>query len=268
MSNALTGAARGLCMDPIAKAVLMALADMARDPDDPVSPAQAWPPMHGTDGKVGLCDWTCLSERSVQRGLKALMADGLVARRQLRHGAVYTVLVPTPVTQSPDCQSPDTQSPTPVPLTGKALLSTNRRKKASPSPSTRDVFPRPDGVDPDHWRDFLANRQRRRMTNTATAHKRLIADLARIADAEWPAARLIEHAAAKGWGGIYDPRQGDTRHGNLRSDGEPRADRLRGDRPDPAVDMLRTAIADDPARGAADRGGVGATLPAYLNRRP
>ena len=51
------------------------------------------------------------------------------------------------------------------------------------------------------------------MPNTATAHKRLMDDLARIADAEWPPGRLIEHAAARGWGGIYDPRNStESRH--------------------------------------------------------
>lgn len=77
-----------------------------------------------------------------------------------------------------------------------------------------DPFPMPDGVDPEHWRDFLANRKRKKLTNTATAHKKLLGDIARISDDEWPPGRLIEHAAAAGWAGMYDPREQDNRHGN------------------------------------------------------
>jgi hypothetical protein len=65
----------------------------------------------------------------------------------------------------------------------------------------------PDGCAPEHWRDFLANRKRKNLPNTPTAHKRLMADIARLTDEEWPPGRLIEHAAARGWAAIYDPRQ-------------------------------------------------------------
>jgi hypothetical protein len=70
----------------------------------------------------------------------------------------------------------------------------------------------PEGVDVGHWRDFLANRKRKSLPNTPTAHKRLLADLARLSDDEWPPGRLIEHAAAKGWAAIYDPREQDQRN--------------------------------------------------------
>lgn len=79
-------------------------------------------------------------------------------------------------------------------------------KASSPRARKADPFPKPEGVDPQVWLDFLANRKRKRMANTATAHKRLMDDLQRLADAEWPIPRLLEYAAAKGWGGIYDPR--------------------------------------------------------------
>jgi len=68
------------------------------------------------------------------------------------------------------------------------------------------AFPKPDWADASVWGDFLANRKRKRLPNTATAHKAFLADISKHADAEWPPGRLLEHATAKGWGAIYDPR--------------------------------------------------------------
>ena len=168
MSNALTRAARPLVMDASAKAVLMALCDMAREPDDADRPAQAWPPLRGRDGAIGLCDWTCLSERSVQRGMQVLLAAGHVSRRQLRHGALYTIHVPaqidpgggaksshanmapedgdTPANIAPEppltpanmTPTPVILAPTPVNMTPKALGSISKREKATPSLSRAD----------------------------------------------------------------------------------------------------------------------------------
>lgn len=71
----------------------------------------------------------------------------------------------------------------------------------------RDPFPMPDWCDdPQSWRDFKANRKRKRLPNTPSTYKRFLDDIRRIADDEWPPPRLLAHAAAKGWGGIYDPR--------------------------------------------------------------
>lgn len=66
-----------------------------------------------------------------------------------------------------------------------------------------DPFPRPEWVDGQVWRDFLANRKRKKLANTATAHKRLMDDIHRHADDDWPPGRLLEAATARGWGAIY-----------------------------------------------------------------
>jgi len=214
MSNALTTAARPLVMDASAKAVLMALCDMAREPDDPDRPAQTWPPMRGRDGAVGICDWTCLTDRAVQQAMKRLVAAGHVSRvERPGRGVVYTVHPRT--TFAPEGGSPPNDVPpeggsgTPERRSDKAPISTSRRKKTTSSPSTRvgrvDPFPMPDGANPQHWRDFLANRARKRLPNTASAHKRLMDDLTRHAGGEWTVPQLIEHAAGAGWAGIYSP---------------------------------------------------------------
>lgn len=84
-------------------------------------------------------------------------------------------------------------------------------------PCGYSVFPMPEGVDPDCWRDFLTNRKGKKLANTATAHKRLLADLQKFSRNGWTAASLIEHAASHGWGGIYDP--GSRMNGTRRPSG-------------------------------------------------
>jgi DNA-binding transcriptional regulator YhcF (GntR family) len=78
----------------------------------------------------------------------------------------------------------------------------------------RAVFVCPPGVDRQHWADFLANRKRKHLTNTVTAYEGQMRALADLSDDEWPPGRLVEHAAAKGWGSINNPRDaGVIRHG-------------------------------------------------------
>lgn len=74
--------------------------------------------------------------------------------------------------------------------------------------TTREAWPCPEGVEPRHWADFLANRKRKKLTNSQTAHEGVLADLASLADAHWPPGRLVQHAAAKGWGSINYPTDG------------------------------------------------------------
>ena len=78
-----------------------------------------------------------------------------------------------------------------------------------------DPFPRPDFADPLHWHDFLENRKRKRLPNTASAHAKMLREIDRWTDAEWPPGRIIQHAAEKGWAGIYNPRE-DQEHQNGR----------------------------------------------------
>ncbi|WP_150131813.1 hypothetical protein [Sphingomonas carotinifaciens] len=84
------------------------------------------------------------------------------------------------------------------------------------------AFPRPDWADEQVWSDFLANRKRKGLTNTATAHRKLLADIERIADAAWPPGRLLEAATARGWGAIY-PSIKDTRDAEVQRDHRPTA---------------------------------------------
>lgn len=71
---------------------------------------------------------------------------------------------------------------------------------------TGNPFPKPDWAEAQLWADFLKNRQRKKAPNTATAYAGFLADIDRLTDDEWPPPRLLRHATAKGWAGIYDPR--------------------------------------------------------------
>lgn len=63
-------------------------------------------------------------------------------------------------------------------------------------------------VDAQVWQDFRTNRTRKRLPETATAYKRLVDDLARVAAAtgmEQP--EILTECTALGWGGIYNPKR-------------------------------------------------------------
>lgn len=100
---------------------------------------------------------------------------------------------------SPDKSPPDPQKLTPTPHTHEG--------PAPDVPATPRAWACPAGVDPDHWRDFRANRRKKRLTDTETAYAAQLRLLARFATAEWPPGRLVEKAAEKGWGTIVDPSE-------------------------------------------------------------
>jgi len=94
-------------------------------------------------------------------------------------------------------------------------------EQVSPSASARavkaDDYPMPAGVDPQAWSDFLANRKRKRLPNTASAYKTLLEDLQLHTTENWPPARLIALAAGKGWASVRNPETEDNRYANQRS---------------------------------------------------
>ena len=57
----------------------------------------------------------------------------------------------------------------------------------------------------------MANRKSKRLPNTPTALAGILRDIAKFSDDEWPPGRIVQHAAERGWGAIFDPR---SRNGN------------------------------------------------------
>lgn len=99
--------------------------------------------------------------------------------------------------QQRDATPPDTETETDISVA----------KATSPRPWALPV-----GVSLQIWTDFLSNRKRRKLGNTDTAWKSFNDDLARISlKTGIPPPELIRHAAAKGWGGIYDPNERSNR---------------------------------------------------------
>lgn len=75
----------------------------------------------------------------------------------------------------------------------------------------------PDGVDPAHWRDFLANRRAKRLPNTETAYRGVLRKLAELTNDEWPPGRLMQAIVEKGWASIHDPRnEQEFQNGHVR----------------------------------------------------
>jgi hypothetical protein len=81
------------------------------------------------------------------------------------------------------------------------------REVSEPIGSSPQPWALPVGVSLQVWTDFLTNRKRKRAPNTDTAWKGFCDDLKRVSTQSGiPPPKLIEHAAVKGWAGIYDPR--------------------------------------------------------------
>jgi hypothetical protein len=114
-------------------------------------------------------------------------ADRTNAERQARHRTRKRNAVTVTVTPPNDI---DTLTP----------------EVSEPNGSSPQPWVCPVGVDAQVWKDFLGNRKRKRQGNTPTAWKRFADDLGRVsATTGIPPPKLIEHAAASGWAGIYDP---------------------------------------------------------------
>jgi hypothetical protein len=179
------------------QSVLNVLAIMANDV------AQCWP---GINGPTGLVGKTKLSERAVQNAVKALAAAGHLTRTERPgKGVIYTVHPRTACTPAQDAPvqevRPAGDAPTPAPPAPKlprTTISPLLNAQAPRKPAGSSSFPCPDGVDPD----------------TPTAHKAILRELEKLSDEEWPPGRIVQHAAERGWGAIFDPRpQNGNRNG-------------------------------------------------------
>jgi len=121
--------------------------------------------------------------------------DRLAARDAERNEASQSVTRDDSVTRPPVLDKETSPRPP------KEIKPTPRTPRATPRDA--DPFPKPEWADAQVWADFLANRKRKRLANTATAHAAFLADVARHADDNWPPGRLLTAATAKGHGAIY-----------------------------------------------------------------
>jgi uncharacterized protein YdaU (DUF1376 family) len=144
----------------------------------------------------------------------------------------------------------------------QAPLKHIREDKSREEETPNGVLPAwscPPNVDPNHWRDLKRNRKTKRLTNTETAYTDLLADLDRLSDEEWPPGKLVQHAAAKGWAAIHDPRK----PLNGQPNGNQPKSSLRGNRPDPALDLYRAAVAEEQRENGEADSRTRVALPSY-----
>jgi hypothetical protein len=66
---------------------------------------------------------------------------------------------------------------------------------------------RPDGVEPQHWADFLKIRKRKGCVDTDTAYSAVIRDLENFSDDDWPPGRLVQRSAENNWAKIVNPKE-------------------------------------------------------------
>lgn len=133
------------------------------------------------------------------------------------------------------------------------------KKGSEAKASSPSAWACPHGVDPQHWRDFRKNRRTKRLTDSETAYRGQLKALDQIADDEWPPGRLVQYAAEKGWGSFHDPRT--SMNGN--DNGRLPQHSLRGNRPDPALDLYRAAVAAEEREDLEADRGTGSALPSY-----
>lgn len=130
-----------------------------------------------------------------------------------------------------------------------------------------DDFPRLECASPAVWRDFLKNRAKKNLTNTASAHRKLVRDLAAmVARTGWPPGKVFEACVEQGWGAIYETNE--MKGGNDgRLSGQNNLASIRGNRPNPALDMLLEAERDIQAEAQRENQGhdwpLRAALPSH-----
>lgn len=180
------------------KMVLLCLCDHANDD------GQCWPSMNRLAAKCSLTD------RTVRKAIKWLIDHkqisaatdaGKVNRYQINPGICFTPEAASALPRKDIPPTPEAASAEPsLTVIEPSVVDMARASNERP-------FPKPEWADPQPWQDFLANRQRKKLANTLSAYKRFLDDIYRLADDDWPPGRLLDHAAAHGWAGIYDPRE-------------------------------------------------------------
>ena len=177
------------------KIVLLALADSANDE------GHCWPSM------ANLCRKCSKGERTIQAVIKALVEAGHLTRIENPGKGCNYYVHPRKDCAPAEIAPPQGLRDTPAAAADKPSRTVIKERIAKATPSSANPFPKPDWADSQVWADFMQNRKAKKARNTATAYKGFLGDIDRLTSDEWPPGRLLEYAAAKGWAGIYEPRE-------------------------------------------------------------
>lgn len=157
-----------------------------------------------------------------ERFLRRCENEAMIATAPRQQLAIITICNYDKYQAVPDAVAAVTAAPTAA--APRQLRGTEQRREEYKEVSSvsKDTSLRswklPVGVSPQVWADFLANRKRKRLSNTETAWKAFNDDLSRVsAQTGIPPPKLIEICSARGWGGIYEPNK-DNRHERTHAD--------------------------------------------------
>jgi len=153
-----------------------------------------------------------------QAEIDARRSNDRERKRRQRHGNVTGQSQDTDGTVTANPSLDKEKSPRPPKEINPNPESISRARKDDPfSICARDILS-------GHWRDFCANRKSKRLARTNTAYAGILRDLAKFADAEWPPGRILQFAAERGWGAIFDPRKSFNGSNHVRSQGFQRSE--------------------------------------------
>lgn len=188
------------------KLVLVALADAARNPDDPDRPSQCWPPITGRNGKLGLVERTCLSDRAVQKAVKSLVSAGHITRvERPGHGVTYHIHPRTSFT--PNDVRTDLHSATPERGSDKSEPTPKTKTKKAEESTETEVFP-PNWLPVDAWQAFAE--MRNAIPNapfTRFARDKIVEKLRGLKDRGEDLEEILTNCAVRGYRDVYDPKK-------------------------------------------------------------
>lgn len=230
MSIKLMALAWDLQIPATEKMVLLCLCDYAN------GEGTCWP------GAETMGERCSLTERTIRKALKWLEDECWIASDP-RPGKTAIYRIDPGNKFTPEVNSPRNMTTKPrkhIPDTPEAASDEPSKNHQEPSidievARARDQFPKPDWADAQVWADFMFNRKKAK--NTATAFKGFLTDIAKLANDEWPPGRLLEYAVAKGWMGIYQPKEGYP--SNAQRNGEQNIRSGRSDGPDKRTGLER-----------------------------
>lgn len=253
------------------KAVMVLLADKASDDGTGI-----WASKQTMADEIGTTKQTIIAT------IKGLIADGLIREAGQRkspngytveYAIAVAVLRSLPMVKCHADQSSKLTGQTALPvkeddLTGQAALPDQSSgltqtlqnppeppKEEAKASRAADPFPRPDWANPAVWSDWMDIRKTKKARNTATAYAGFLSDIAKLTNDEWPPGRLLEHAVRKSWAGIYEPKEGYPTNGRLSGQNDNAG--IRGNRPNPALDMLLQAERELQAEAQRENTGAG-----------
>jgi hypothetical protein len=181
--------------EPSRKAVLISLADQAND--DGI----CWPSVNT------LAERTCLDERTVQRAIQDLQAEGhLTVQMRSGRSTIYR-LHPrhddTPGTVSPPAQ----RHHTPVTVTPHPRHGDTQNRKGTIKEPKNGPLTLPEWLPAEVWADWVNYRKSIRKPMSDRAVQLTIGRLAKLREQGHAPRDVVDLAIERGWSGMYAPNE-------------------------------------------------------------